>query len=440
MTATTLQRSLRLSLFDSFLYALMVGAGESYLPAYVLSLGLSEWMAGLIATMPLLSGAFLQILSTEALRAFRNHKVWVGTLAFLQAVTFVPLVFFAMGSKPQFWTLFFILTFYWGAGFSAGPSWNYWMGHLVSHQEASQFFSKRTRISQIGILLGLILGGVALHNNVRLGPFTSTFGLIFFFAFCCRMTSAWLLSRKHYEPTWSHSSSLLKIRESWQMFWAQKPKRNFIACVLPFQMSIYISAPFVTPYMLVHLKMNYGQYMSAVSFMLIGKILSLWFFERVKKWNYHRAFKLGLLVLCPSPIFWSLSESFGYVVVLQLIGGAAWALFEIGLALIFFQDLKPSEKIPFLTFYNFLNAVGLLAGSALGALWLKTHAVAPENYFFLFVAGGLCRILAGSFLYRQSVKFVGRTTTTEPQEITAKPQETAAKALPPAAKVSGGAS
>lgn len=407
MTTQT-QKSLNLSLVDSFLYALMVGAGESYLPAYVLSLGLSEWMAGLIATMPLLSGAFLQILSTEALRAFKNHKVWVGSLAFLQAITFVPLVFFALGAKPQFWTLFLILTFYWGAGFSAGPSWNYWMGHLVSQEQAARFFTKRTRISQFGILIGLILGGVALHNNVKLGPFTSTFGLIFFFAFLCRSISAWLLSRKHYETTWSEPSSLLRIRDSWSLFWSQKQKRNFIMAILPFQMSIFISAPFVTPYMLVHLKMNYGQYMTAVSFLLIGKILSLWFFERDKKNNYLTAFKMGLLVLCPAPIFWAFSESFVYVLALQLISGSAFAMFEIGLALIFFQDLKPTEKIPFLTFYNFMNAAGLLAGSSLGALWLRTHAIGAQSYFFLFVTGGLCRILTGYFLYRQSSKFAGQ--------------------------------
>lgn len=409
MTAATVKKSLNLSLLDSFLYALMVGAGESYLPAYVLSLGLSEWMAGLIATMPLLSGAFLQILSTEALRVFKNHKVWVGTLAFLQAITFIPLVLFALGSKPHFWTLFWVLTFYWGAGFSAGPSWNYWMGHLVSPREAARFFSKRTRISQVGILVGLVIGGVALHNNVKLGPFTSTFGLIFFFAFLCRALSSWLLSRKHYEKTWSEPSSLLKIRDSWKMFWSQKQKRNFIVWVLPFQMSIFISAPFVTPYMLAHLKMNYGQYMTAVSFLLIGKIISLWFFERAKNLNYHKAFGWGLLILCPSPIFWSLSSSFEYVLVLQIIGGAAWALFEIGLALIFFQDLKPGEKIPFLTFYNFMNAVGLLGGSAIGALYLKTHSLGPQNYFFLFITGGFCRVISGYFLYKQSVKFVGES-------------------------------
>ncbi len=403
-----IQRSLRLSLFDSFLYALMVGAGESYLPAYVLSLGMSEWLAGLIATLPLLSGAFLQILSQEALRTFKNHKIWVGTLAFLQAISFIPLVYFALGSQPGTWTLFWILTLYWGAGFSAGPSWNYWMGHLLTPDQAQAFFSKRMKLSQAGILIGLLLGGVALHNQVKIGPFTSTFGLIFFFAFLARSLSAWMLSKKHYEKDWSQEKFIYRIRESWQVFWREKKKRDFILKLLPFQMAVYISAPFVTPYMLVQLKMNYGQYMSAISFLLIGKIISLSFFERYKKWDHSRAFGMGLLFLCPSPILWLWSDHFAIVLILQLLGGAAWALFEVGLALIFFQDIKNEEKIPFLTFYNFLNAAGLLIGSALGALYLRSHLLAPQNYYVLFVTGGVMRIVFGYLLFAQTKHFVKR--------------------------------
>jgi hypothetical protein len=402
------QKSLRLSLFDSFLYALMVGAGESYLPAYVLSLGMSEWLAGLIATLPLLSGAFLQILSQEALRTFKNHKIWVGTLAFMQAISFIPLVYFALSSQPGTWTLFWILTLYWGAGFSAGPSWNYWMGHLLTPDQAQAFFSKRMKLSQAGILIGLLVGGVALHNQVKIGPFTSTFGLIFFFAFVARSLSAWMLSKKHYDQQWSEGKFIYRIRESWQVFWREKKKRDFILKLLPFQMAVYISAPFVTPYMLAQLKMNYGQYMSAVSFLLIGKILSLSFFEKYKKWDHSRAFGMGLLFLCPSPLLWLWSDHFAVILVLQLLGGAAWALFEVGLALIFFQDLKNEEKIPFLTFYNFLNAAGLLIGSAIGALYLRSHLLAPQNYYVLFLTGGLLRILFGFLLYNQTKHFVKR--------------------------------
>lgn len=398
------QKSLSISLLDSFLYSLMVGAGESYLPAYVLSLGLSEWMAGMIATMPLLSGAFLQIISNEALRAVKNHKMWVWSLAFLQASTFIPLIFFALGAKPHFLTLFLVLTFYWGAGFSISPAWNYWMGNLVSPELAQKFFSRRSRISQIGLLLGLISGGVALHNNVHLGPFTSTFGLIFFIAFVARSISSWLLSRKHYEHAWTVQASYLHLKDSFQVFWSDRRKRNFFLSILPFQMAVFFSAPFVTPYMLAQLKMNYGQYMSAVAFMLIGKIISTVYFERSKQFHYRTAFKWGLWVIAPAPYFWVLSDHFVYILLLQLISGAAYGFFEVGLALIFFTDLKPHEKVPFLTFYNSLNCMGLLLGSALGGIWLQSHGSALSAYYVLFVVGATLRIIGSRILYVQARK------------------------------------
>lgn len=382
----------------------MVGAGESYLPAYVLSLGLSEWMAGMIATMPLLSGAFLQIIGTEALRAVKNHKIWVRTLAFLQASTFIPLIFFAMGSRPHFLTLFIVLSFYWGAGFSISPAWNYWMGNLVAPERAQKYFSQRSRISQTGLLMGLILGGVALHNNVHLGPFTSTFGLIFFFAFLSRMASSWLLSRKHYEDKWSAQTTYLHIQESWKIFWSDRKKRDFFLSILPFQMSVFFSAPFVTPYMLAKLKMNYGQYMSAVAFLMIGKIISTLYFDRAKQFHYRTAFKWGLFVIAPAPVFWVFSDNFVYILCLQLVSGAAYGFFEVGMALMFFKDLNANEKIPFLTFYNMLNCMGLLIGSAIGGIWLKTHHSDLQAYYALFVMGACFRLLGSWLLYQQSKK------------------------------------
>jgi MFS family permease len=397
-----IEKSLNLSLIDAFLYALMVGAGETYLPAYVLSLGLSEWMAGMIATMPLLSGAFLQILGIEALRAVKNHKLWVWTLSLLQAGTFIPLIFFASGSKPHFLTLFCVLTFYWGAGFCVAPSWNYWMGNLVNPQNAQKFFSLRGRISQFGILLGLVLGGIALHNKIHLGPFTSTFGLIFFIAFVSRSLSSWMLTRKYYEKLWTAQSTYLHIKESWKIFFSDKKKRNFFLSVLPFQMAMYLSSPFVTPYMLAQLKMNYGQYMTAVSFLMIGKILSTYIIDRTKNFHHQTAFKWGLFIISPAPFFWIFSNNFVYILVLQFVSGTAFGFFEVGLALLFFQGLNAEEKVPFLTFYNVLNCAGLLIGSALGGIWLKTQHSQLHSYYILFGVGACFRIMGSLFLYRQA--------------------------------------
>jgi hypothetical protein len=356
----------------------------------------------LIATMPLLSGAFLQLISTEALRAVKNHKVWVWSLAFLQALTFVPLVFFASGARPHFLTLFLLLTFYWGAGFSISPAWNYWMGNLVSSDQAQKFFSQRSRISQVGLLLGLIIGGVALHNDVHLGPFTSAFGLIFFIAFCARTISSWLLAQKHYEDIWTVQASYLHLQESFQIFWRDRRKRNFFLSLLPFQMAVFFSAPFVTPYLLAQIKMNYGQYMAAVAFLMVGKILSTLYFERTSDVHYREAFKWGLVVIAPAPYFWIFSDHFYYILILQLISGAAYGFFEVGLALIFFKDLKADEKIPFLTFYNFLNCLGLLVGSAFGGVWLKTQNSTHQAYAILFIVGATLRIFASRILWLQA--------------------------------------
>ena len=125
--SSTPEKSLRLSLFDAFIYALMVGAGETYLPAYVLSVGLSEVLAGVITSLPMVSGAFLQLLSPRFLQMMGNHKRFVVTSVFIQALSFVPLVYFTVFSKPDFWVLFLILTLYWAAGLAASPAWIFWM-------------------------------------------------------------------------------------------------------------------------------------------------------------------------------------------------------------------------------------------------------------------------------------------------------------------------
>jgi hypothetical protein len=68
-------RTLRLSIIDAFLYYLMVGVGETYLPAYVLSIGMNEVFAGILASLPLVSGAFLQLFTPTGLQKVGSHKL-----------------------------------------------------------------------------------------------------------------------------------------------------------------------------------------------------------------------------------------------------------------------------------------------------------------------------------------------------------------------------
>lgn len=401
------EKSLRLSLIDAFLSALMVGAGETYLPAYALSIGMGEVFAGILATLPIVSGAVLQLVTPRGLQRVQSHKHWVVASSLLQATCFLPLIYFSATRAPDFWTLFFILTLYWGSGFSAGLAWNYWMGRLVQVDEGNRYFAKRSKIAQIGILVGLIGGGVALHNKVELGPFTSVFTLLFVFAGSCRLLSSLILSSQYFDPIW-HREKKLGLRESWMIFWKNKEKRQFFLRLAPFQAAVFVSSPFVTPYMLAQIKMDYGTYMSAIATLFIGKILALTLIEKHRgSTSGFRLLILGAGAIAPAPMLWALSSSSVYIFLLQLYSGFAWAFVEVGLSLIFFRDLKNDERVPVLTVHNLVNSLAIIFGTFVGGQVLAFFGARISSYYAVFFLGAVARGLAFIPLYRYVRKSQG---------------------------------
>lgn len=378
----------------------MVGAGETYLPAYALSIGMGEIFAGVLSTLPIVSGAFLQLITPRGLQRVQSHKHWVVASTTLQALTFIPLIYFSATRAPNFWMLFFILTLYWGSGFAAGPAWNYWMGRLVQVEEGNRYFSKRARVSQLGILLGLIGGGVALHNKVELGPFSSVFTMLFVFACGCRLVSSFILSSQYFDPLWNKAEDRLGLRASWKVFWANTPKRKFFFYLAPFQAAVFVSSPFVTPYMLAQVKMDYGTYMSAIGILFVGKILALSLIDKYR--GNTSGFSLlvfGAGAIVPLPAMWAFSSAPTFIFALQFVSGLAWACVEVGLSLIFFKDLKQEEKVPVLTVYNLLNSLAIIAGTYIGGKLLWYFGEKVTSYYAVFIMGSVARALGFVPLY-----------------------------------------
>ena len=393
------QKSMKLSLVDAFLSALVIGAGETYLPAYALSTGMGEVFAGILATLPIVSGAFLQLMTPRGLQQVQSHKHWVVISTILQALTFLPLVYFSATRSPDFWTLFLILSLYWGAGFSSGIAWNYWMGRLVPPDEGTRFFSKRARISQIGILTGLIGGGLALHFNVALGPFSSVFTFLFLFAGACRLMCSYVQSSQFFDPEWKKDPRL-SFRQSLKVFLKNKEKRKFFFLLAPFQAAVFVSSPFVTPYMLAQVKMNYGKYMVAIAMFFAGKVLTLLILENFKKPS--SGFQLllfGAAFIVPLPAFWVVGTSQEVIYMIQVASGLGWACIEVGLSLIFFKDLKHQEKVPVLTVYNLLNSLAIIFGTYIGGKCLWYMGENKQGYDAVFILGSVARLVGFFPLY-----------------------------------------
>lgn len=391
--------SLRYALWDAFFFSLMVGAGETYLPAYALSVGMSEWLTGLFATVPLMSGALIQLISPWALYYVGSVKKWVVGSAFVQGLAFLPLLYFSLFPTDNFLWLFLVAAVYWGAGFASGPIWNYWMNQLVPDQEAENFFALRHKISQIGILAGLMGGGIALNMDLKVGPFTSVFSLIFLFAFLSRSFSSFFLAmKKEWRSTPEHKPNLGEVF----YLWKTPAYRGFFGFLFFYYVVIYFSGPFVTPYFLEKLKLDYNSYMLSLAALLLAKIAVLPLVgPLMKKFGTKRVFFWGALGIAPIPALWPISNELWFIMILQAVSGAFWGMFEVALTITFFQEIKPKQKILILTIYNFFNSCAVIIGSVIGGQILKNYHASYASYAFIFVAGAALRtVIAGIYFYK----------------------------------------
>lgn len=387
-------KSTQLSLVDAFFFSLMVGAGESYLPAYALSVGINESSAGLLTAVPLVIGALIQLLTPWGVSKIGNIKKWVVITAAMQAIAFIPLIYFSLNKVENPIWIFLIAGFYYGAGFAAAAPWNFWMTHLITTAESLRFFSVRLYLSQIGTLVGLVGAGVALHNHWHLGPLTSAYSLIFFVAFISRMSSSLILHLKEYRLEWMQVPDLnFKMSTGFAKFLRNSSYKKFFGFLFLFYIFIFFSSPFVSPFILKKLNFEYADFMWIIGSLLIGKMTG---FLVLKKY-FHRhssknIFLIGALGMSPLPWLWSTIHLFHQAVLLQLVSGFFWSMFESGLAQIFFAEIKKEEKISVITLFNLFYATAVVIGSLIGASVLRSHFESTEIYHWVFSVGSILRV------------------------------------------------
>jgi hypothetical protein len=191
---STTRQDLRAINSDGVAQSVMVGLGETWLPAFALALGMGEMISGLMATIPMLVGSVLQLISPYGVRWCGSLRGWVVLCAILQALSFAPLAVAALvGSMPVV-ILFAVAGIYWGAGLGTGAAWNAWVETLVPGRVRPKFFAGRTRLAQLGVLAGLIGGGLILEYGRSMGAELWAFGVIFVIAGLARLWSSRLLA------------------------------------------------------------------------------------------------------------------------------------------------------------------------------------------------------------------------------------------------------
>lgn len=411
-TSERTRRDLRAIFADGIAFSLMVGLGETYIPAFALALGMSEVAAGWIVSIPLIFGALLQLISPYAIRGLKSHKRWVVLCASAQAIIFLIYAAAAfIGALPTI-ALYLIAAIYWAAGLATGPAWNTWVATLIPKPIRATYFARRSRIAQGAVLAGVIIGGLALQwGSTDQTIILRIFGLLFLAAGLARAASAILLASQSEPNPLPDDHRVLSPRE-WLTRLNGKADGRILIYMLAVQVAVQISGPFFTPFMLKQLHFSYGEYLLLISMSFGAKMTVLPFVgslaRRLGPQTLLYAAGFGIIPLAG---LWVVSNSLAWLMLVQILSGSIWAVYELCTFLLLFDHIEEKERTSVLTTFNLFNAAAMVGGALIGGTLLTALGADRSAYLILFALSSGLRLVSIIFLLRL------RHTTFEPKPI-----------------------
>lgn len=399
----TLRRNLAAMNADGFLFSVMVGLGETYLPAFVLARGMGALTAAMIATVPMLLGSLLQLMAPLVLQRVQSYRRFVVGTASLQACSMVMLTILALLPDIPAWSVFVPATLYWAAGLATGPAWNTWVEQIVPRKIRSGFFARRSRLSHVGVLLGLVSGGLLLRWSDTADLPVTIFAVLFGVGAVGRFVSAAMLARQTEatdrsalrrpvpEPVRAgdrFQAMLLTLRHP-------GPIGRLVFFLMAVQTAVHISGPYFNPFMLRTMEMSWVHYMGLLSLGFVGKMLSLpWAGRLANTAGADRLLWVGSLGIVPISALWMVSQSIWFLALVQILSGLCWGCYELAMLLQFFRQIPSDRRVGILTLYNLGNSAAMVAGMLIGALILNSLGGTREAYLAVFVASSMFRAAA----------------------------------------------
>lgn len=399
------KKSLSTSVREGCAHSVMVACGEAYVVAYIIFLGGSSFIIGLVSSLPLLVGAFAQMGGVVLLDLISKRRLLVAIPAFIQALLWLPLA-----AIPWFFpnhalalTVLMVVVLH-GLVNLILPAWNSWMGDLVNPKERGSYFGHRNRWITFFQLVAMIGAGFVLYYSEKQDQRLLGFTVLFFIAFISRFVSS-ICFTKMEEPPFVHLEE--KERFSFLDFLKLAPSNNFgkftfFLALMYF--SQFLAAPFFALHMLRDLHFNYLQFMVATTINILVQALTFYNWGKLgdKLGNFSILRLCGFLVPF-LPMLWLISPRFEMVLLYQSISGVIWGGFAMSAANYFFDCVTPAKRARCAAYHTIMVNIGVCLGAFLGGI-LEPHfptkfelfGISVDvgyNLYFLFVLSGVLRLL-----------------------------------------------
>jgi len=413
----SLRRDLLVSTIDAVAFSVMVGCGETYLPAFALAIGLGPVASGMVASVPILAGAVVQLAAPLAVARIGSNRRWVVACTTVQALCFIPLVWWAIRGHATLWQLLAAAAAYWSAGMASSPAWTAWMATLVPERMRTPYFAHRNRLAQFGVFFGFVISALVLQWGEWRSALLPAFAIVFTLAGLARLFSTaclWacreprgLVGTEAASTDAPPSPAARLIAELRDL--GRSPSSTIVTFLCCFVFGAQFAAPYFTPFMLRELGFSYHAFMLVFATSFLSKALLLPAIGRLaSRVGSLRLLWLAALAITPLALLWMPSGHVAYLVGVQVVAGVCWAAYELAVTLLFFDAVGERERAGVVTAYNLGIAVATVAGAACGGLLLRSLGETREAYWAVFVASSVVR-LAALPLLRRAARF--RTAT-----------------------------
>jgi MFS family permease len=411
---TELRRNLRACVLDGSGVMVMVGAGETYFPALALALGMGEVEAGLVATIPMLLGGALQLVSPWAVERLGSLRRWVILTCTAQALSFAPLVALALAGHCSVPLLYGFVALYWASGFAAGPAWTTWIETLVPRRIFARFFGYRTALLYAAFLVTVLGCGVALQAAREHDVVLPAFAVILAVAGLARLFSVRMLLAQTEPVAIPPGMRHLSMRELAGRLRTTDGGR-FLAFLLVAQTSIQVAQPFVSPYLLERMRMPYWAFAVLASIPLAVRIVAAGLLGRVAHARGPRSLMwIGMAAMVPASALWLVPGGFWWVAFVQVVVGIAFTAYELGTWLVWVDAIPAAERTSVLTTYFFWNSVAVVAGSIVGSMLLASGALCAGGYGAVFLVSAVLRLAALALFGRSAPRAAPATVGPAP--------------------------
>lgn len=374
--------SLRWSLLDALLHAVMVGTAESWFGALAVELGHADVALALLVGLPPLIGALSQPLAGALSAHLGSRRRLVLAAATLQVVSLAGFVIVASGEMRSLLALLVVKIGFWVGALAAGPAWSDWICSLTRDGPRSRFFAFRSSLAHFVLLVAFTGAGASLDGALpeqRLDLLAQLCGIALF----ARLGSALALAQQvDAEPPPPRRGALARLARA-----IETSGWRVAVYVALLTFGTYVSAPFFTPFMLRELNLDYRSYAAVLATAILAKACAFPLVQRAAdRFGLRPVLAVAGVAASSVPALFAASPGVETLMAAQVVSGAAWAGVELTSFQLLLANAKDEVRTEFISLATSLSGVLQLAGSLAGGLLLDQGGLSYHQVFFVSAA------------------------------------------------------